>query len=108
MEHGTLNAEEKNAYLKKVLTIEKERLAKFSEVGDENTFFFLDISYEKEMLRWKTITDAEIKKSLETSEEVLEKISDEDWTREIIEEKLLEAVIIDMHKTAVIDFLFME
>jgi glutamyl/glutaminyl-tRNA synthetase len=64
---------------------------KFSDVGKENKFFFQDISYEKEMLRWKKITDEEIRKSLETSKKVLDDISDKDWTRENLEKKLLEA-----------------
>lgn len=76
-------------YLKKVLTIEKERLAKFSDVGEENIFFFQDISYDKEMLRWKTITDEEIVVSLEKSKITLEEITD--WTLENIEKELLSA-----------------
>jgi glutamyl/glutaminyl-tRNA synthetase len=76
-------------YLKKVLTIEKERLVKFSDVGDENVFFFHDISYEKEMLRWKTNTDQEIVESLEKAKSVLDEISENDWILKNIEEKLL-------------------
>ena len=84
--------EKKSAeYLKKVLTVEKDRLIKFSDVGEENKFFFQDISCNKEMLRWKSITDEEIKNSLETSEKVLAGISDENWNLKNLEEKLLEA-----------------
>lgn len=78
-------------YLKKVLTVEKERLAKFSDVGEENKLFFQNISYNKEILRWKSISDEEIKKSLETSEKVLKEISDNKWNLKNLEEKLLEA-----------------
>jgi len=77
-------------YLKKVLAVEKDRLVKFSDAGEENKFFFQDISYEKEMLRWKSITDEEIKNSLETSKKVFEEISDKDWDLKNIESKLLE------------------
>jgi len=52
-------------YLKKVLTVEKERLTKFSDVGEENKFFFQDINYDKELLRWKNMSDDDLKKSLE-------------------------------------------
>ena len=83
--------ENKDTFIKKVLTVEKDRLVKFSDVGEENKFFFQDISYDKELLRWKSIADEEIKKSLETSEEVLGGISDSEWTLKNIEEKLLEA-----------------
>lgn len=78
-------------YLKKVLTVEKDRLVKFSDVGKENEFFFQDINYNKEMLRWKSITDDEIKKSIETSERILDGIPDNDWVIKTIEEKLLKA-----------------
>ncbi|EKD46795.1 MAG: hypothetical protein ACD_67C00061G0005 [uncultured bacterium] len=77
-------------YLKKVLTVEKQRLAKFADVGDENMFFFQDIAYEKEMLRWKNINDAELVSSLQSSFSTLNEISEEDWTLAKIEEKLLE------------------
>jgi glutamyl/glutaminyl-tRNA synthetase len=78
-------------YLKKVLTVEKERLAKFSDVGEENKFFFQDISYEKEMLRWKNTTDEELLASLKTSQAVLAEISEDDWAQAKIEEELLKA-----------------
>lgn len=78
-------------YLKKVLTVEKERLAKFSDVGEENKFFFQDIFYEKELLRWKKNIDSETQKALETARKVLEEISDDSWALKNIEEKLLEA-----------------
>lgn len=78
-------------YLKKVLTIEKDRLVKFSDVGEGNEFFFGDVACDKELLRWKEMSDEDLKKSLETSKNILEKISDENWTLENLEEKLLEA-----------------
>ena len=91
MRHETWDKEEKEDYLKKVLTVEKERLAKFADVGEENRFFFQDITYEKEMLRWKTSTDEELLMALKTAQTVLSEISENDWTLEKIEEKLLEA-----------------
>ncbi|MDD5396766.1 MAG: glutamate--tRNA ligase [Candidatus Moranbacteria bacterium] len=91
MEHETWSMQEKEEYLKKVLAVEKQRLLKFADVGEENKFFFQDISYEKEMLRWKTTTDAELLLSLKTSQTVLTEIAEDQWTLEKIEEKLLEA-----------------
>jgi glutamyl-tRNA synthetase len=84
------NDKKTEEYLKKVLTVEKERLTKFSDVGEENKFFFQDTSYEKELLRWKNNTDEETKQALETSKKVLEEISDENWVFKNLEEKLLE------------------
>lgn len=82
--------EEKKAYLKKVLTIERDRLVKLSEVGDSNKFFFEDIEYDKELLKWKDMSDEELKKSLEKSQQVLENILKEIWSLENIEKALIE------------------
>lgn len=85
-------SEEKKSenYLKKVLTIEQDRLATLAAVGESNPFFFRDLQYGKELLRWKTMTDEDLKKSLEDSKNVLENISEADWTRENLEKLLLE------------------
>lgn len=91
MEHGTWSMEQKMEFLKKVLTVEQERLVKLSEVGENNQFFFTDIEYDKDMLRWKNMSDEDLKLSLEKSKYVLEKISEEEWKKEIIEEKLFAA-----------------
>ncbi len=85
------NEKDQADFIKKVLTVEKERLTKFSDVGKENKFFFQDISYEKELLRWKKNSDAETKQALETAGKVLEEISDSDWELKNLETKLLEA-----------------
>jgi glutamyl-tRNA synthetase len=77
-------------YLKKVLTIERDRLSKLSEVGESNKFFFSDIEYEKELLSWKDASYEDTKKSLEKSLDILTNISDSDWTLQNIEKLLLE------------------
>jgi len=78
-------------YFKKVLLIEKDRLNKLSEVGESNKFLFQDIQYDKEILRWKKMSDDDLKKSLEKSQEVFKKISASNWTKENLEKHLLEA-----------------
>lgn len=77
-------------YIKKVLSVEQERLAKLSEAGESNKFFFVDINYDLELLRWKNMADQEIKASLQKSKEALEKISSDNWTKENLEKILLE------------------
>jgi len=76
-------------YVKKVLSIEKDRLANLSQVGEENQFFFKDISYEKDLLRWKEMDDQQLKESLQKSLKVLEEIDEEQWTQENLEKQLL-------------------
>lgn len=78
-------------YLKKVLTVERERLENLSSVGESNKFFFQDIDYGKELLRWKDMQDEELEKFLKRSKEVLSKISEDNWTKETLEKFLLEA-----------------
>jgi glutamyl-tRNA synthetase len=84
------NVKKSEEFLKKVLTIEQDRLSKLSEAGESNKFFFSDIEYDKELLKWKEMSDEDIKKSLEKSLDVLTNISDNDWTLQNIEKKLLE------------------
>jgi nondiscriminating glutamyl-tRNA synthetase len=75
-------------YLKKVLTVEQERLQKLSEVGENSQFLFNDnINYSKDDIRWKKNNDEETKENLEKSLSVLENITD--WTKENIEKELL-------------------
>jgi glutamyl-tRNA synthetase len=79
-------------FLKKVLTVERDRLAKLNEVGENNQFFFsTNLHYDKTLLRWKEMSDDDLKKTLEKSKEVLENISDENWTRENLEKNLMDA-----------------
>lgn len=78
-------------YLKKVLTVERERLANLSGIGESNKFFFEDLKYDKELLRWKNMSDTDLKNNLVKSKKVLENISDENWTKDNLEESLLKA-----------------
>jgi len=84
-------ARKSKEYIIKILEIEKERMEKLSDAGEGNRFFFQDFEPQKEMLRWKEMTDEELKKSLEKSQAVLENISEGDWQKNKIEEKLIQA-----------------
>ncbi len=91
VERGAWSAMDKENYVKKVLTVEQERLNKLSEVGENNQFFFSDIDYDKNMLRWKDMADEALKESLEKSKSVLEGVDENDWDIKNIEEKLFAA-----------------
>ena len=85
---GTKEERKTEEYLKKVLFVEKERLNKFTEVGEGNIFFFSDsLNYSKDDIRWKKNSDEETKNNLEKSLKALENVFD--WTKENIESKLL-------------------
>jgi glutamyl-tRNA synthetase len=77
-------------FLKRVLTVEFDRLPKLSDVGENNQFFFAtDLNYDKSLLRWKEMTDEYLKKNLEKVQELLGNISEDEWSRENLEAKLL-------------------
>jgi len=77
-------------YLKKILLVEKDRLNKLSEAGESNKFLFQDIQYDKEILRWKEMSDDGLIKSLNDSKIVLAAIEENDWSKENLEKALLE------------------
>jgi nondiscriminating glutamyl-tRNA synthetase len=91
VERESWSVEKKEKYLKKVLQIEQERLNNLSEVGENNQFFFADISYDKNLLRWKDMSDTALQESLEKSIAVLSAIDESDWEIKNIEEKLFVA-----------------
>ncbi len=77
-------------YIKKVLIIEKERLQKLSDVGEENQFFFTDrIATSLDAIRWKNSTSSETKTYLKKSLNTLENIKENDWNLKNIEKHLL-------------------
>lgn len=78
-------------YVKKVLAIEQERLTNLSGVGESNKFFFRDIECDKELLRWKNMTDEELKENLGKSKNILENISEINWNKKNLEDVLLDA-----------------
>jgi len=78
-------------YIKKVVSLEQERLKKLSEIGELTEFFFTDeISYQPELLVWKKMTLAQVKNNLRTIFELLEKIPDSEWTDDSLEEAIMD------------------
>ena len=89
---GIGDREETEAFVKRVLTVERERLTKLSDVGEENRFFFADtLEYDAAKLRWKTNTAEDTASALTVMKQVLESVSDGEWTREKIGELILAA-----------------
>jgi glutamyl-tRNA synthetase len=80
-------------YLKRVLMIEQDRLAKLSDVGVQNPFFFTqDLSYDVRKLNWKENTGEMTRESLLRAEKILTELSDEEWLkRETLEQVLMKA-----------------
>ena len=77
-------------YLKKVVAIYQERLKKLSEIIELTDFFFKDkLHYDKKLLKWKDMSDEEIKSVLDKLTEVLPKIKDNDWKKKTLENILI-------------------
>lgn len=88
---GTWDEKYKENYIKKVLTVERERLEKLFEVGENGKFFFQKPEYESDLLRWKDMKNEDIHNSLKISLDTLEGIDENSWTSENIQEELMAA-----------------
>ncbi|MDD5145326.1 MAG: glutamate--tRNA ligase [Candidatus Pacebacteria bacterium] len=76
--------------LQKIISIYKERLKKLSEISELTDFFFKEkLDYDKNLLKWKEMSDSEIKISLENLEKIISEIPQEEWSRENLETKIL-------------------
>lgn len=85
-----LDPEEQSAFLKRVLVIEQDRLAKLSDVGEQNRFFFSQtLEYNKDLLRWKENTALDTVTALSQALDLLESQEDAVWLDHALLEKLL-------------------
>ncbi len=77
-------------YINKVIALEQERLKRLDEIGELTEYFFVDaLDYPGELLVWKKMTAGQVKPSLETITELLEKVPEESWTRQSIEDAVV-------------------
>ncbi|PIQ92703.1 MAG: glutamate--tRNA ligase [Parcubacteria group bacterium CG11_big_fil_rev_8_21_14_0_20_39_14] len=73
-----------------IVRLFQERLKKLSEIGELTDFFFKEeLKYDKELLRWKNMTDEELKNSLEKLEKIISEIKEKDFKKEILEKLLM-------------------
>ena len=87
-------------YLKKVVALEQERMKKLSEIGELVKFVFVDkLKYDKNLLVWKKMSFEEVKKNLELACQELEKISEEDFTKDNLEKVLRDLMARENIKT---------
>lgn len=76
--------------LEKIVKAYQTRLKKLSDITELADFFFKDkLEYGKDMLKWKKMTDEEIKKSLGHSVEILSGVGN--WDIKNLEKSLLSA-----------------
>ena len=79
------DSKKKDDFLLKVIKTEKERVKKLSELTEATRFFFYDeLNYKSEMLIWKKLEKEEVKENLEMVYELVDKIPEENWTENSI------------------------
>jgi glutamyl-tRNA synthetase len=79
------------SFVKRVLVIERDRLVKLSDIGDETPFFFGAPAIDAAMLPWKDNTPEATRSLLECARNVLLDVPEGAWTREKLGEFLLAA-----------------
>lgn len=65
--------------IKQIISLEKERMRKLSEIGETTKFFFKALKYKPGLLAWKETKKEEILKSLKTSQLILCDVKDNDF-----------------------------
>ncbi|MBU4284663.1 glutamate--tRNA ligase [Patescibacteria group bacterium] len=65
--------------LEKIIALEKERITKLSEIGEATEFFFKDLKYDQNLLKWKDADKTETKTSLDESYSILRDVKEKDF-----------------------------
>jgi nondiscriminating glutamyl-tRNA synthetase len=77
--------------LEKIIAPYQERLVALSEISDLIDFFLKkNIDYEKNLLKWKEMDDAQLKEVLSALENILSNIKEDNWTNDYLQKALLE------------------
>ncbi len=79
-------------YLKLVVGLEQERLKKLSEIGERTAYFFVTPVYPAELLVWKKADRPTTLERLKFLIGFLEQVPEENWTRQTLEEALIEKI----------------
>lgn len=78
------------SWIKKIIELEKERIKKLSEITEFADFFFKDkLEYDKNLLKWKDMTDEDIKKILNQLKNIIKKIKEKDFIKEKLEKIIM-------------------
>ncbi len=77
-------------FIEKIVSYQQSRLKKLSEIAEASGYFFLsELSYEKELLKWKDASFAETKLALDKIKNIFANIEVGDWNRQNLEEVVL-------------------
>lgn len=76
-------------YLKKVIKLEQDRMKKINEIGELINFIFVsELKYKKDLLIWKKISFEEVNNNLKLAYGELEKIKENNFTKDNLEKIL--------------------
>lgn len=75
-------------YLSAILTLEKDRLKKLSEIGERTRYFFSQPEYEKSLLTWKKSDAQDAKSKLEKLYQFFTDLPAEKIQKELLEQEL--------------------
>jgi glutamyl-tRNA synthetase len=75
--------------LENIISLYQKRLEKLSEISDLIDFFFQELNYKKELLKWKDLNIEETNTSLYESKEILSNISKDNFNKEYLTKILL-------------------
>jgi nondiscriminating glutamyl-tRNA synthetase len=76
-------------YLEKIVTVERERMKKLSDIAENTEFYFDAPIYDAKILKWKDMGDEDLQKSLNKSLEIITSIAENSWTMDNIKNKLM-------------------
>jgi len=77
-------------YLKKIVSIYQERMKKISEITELTDFFFKgSLGYDKNLLKWKEMSNDELTDSLDRLEKILSEIEIRNWVKENLEKIIM-------------------
>ena len=89
LQNQKLKIKDQNEYIEQILALEQSRITKLSELLEQVEYFFKQPTYEKELLRWKSMSDEELKNALAAAKKTIENIPEEHWNKEYIESAFL-------------------
>jgi glutamyl-tRNA synthetase len=78
-------------YLEKIVSVERERMKKISDIAENTEFYFDFPEYDEKILKWKDMSGDILKKSLEKSLDIFSGIEEKNWDLENLKNKLMEA-----------------
>lgn len=76
-------------WIKKIVVIYQERLKKLSEIVEFTDFFFKEIKVDKNLLKWKTMTDQELNEMISRLETIFLEIEENNFLKSGLETKIM-------------------